>query len=427
MFPPARFLVVVALSSLFVGAHAQGVKPLSLEAALQAADAPHPDLQLAEAEHNLALADQAFASAQRDLSVEFEGRLQGAKSTLPGADFGADNSVRLAARKNLYDFGRSENSIGATHSITEARQRDLLGVRDQRRIDIMERFFDVLLADLRAVADDEFMTVAFLSFDRAREAHEQKLVSTVDLRELESRFQNLLEKRNFSRRQQRFSRELLAEAMNQPGQLVSELEDPKLPGNQRALPSFDALSGLIDQAPKVQSRRNLLEASRQRLAALRADNNPTLDAELEAAEYPNRRLQGRDKLRAGVVLTWPIYQGGRDSAQLAREQAQFHKLQADTEKVRRTVSITLLRLLSQAEQLQSSARNAAKIQADYRDLALDRARAQYEVELKTNLGESEALTVEAKLRQREVEFQLALTLARLEALLGQPLPKVDTK
>lgn len=427
MFYPARFLYVVALSFLIVGAHAQGAKPLSLEAALQAADAPHPDLQLAEAERDLALADQAYASARRDLGVTLEGRLQGAKSTLPNSDFSADNSVRLAARKNLYDFGRSENNIDAARSVAEARERELLDTRDQRRIDIMARYFDVLLADLRAVADDEFMTVAFLNFDRAREAHEQKLVSTVDMRELESRFQNLLEKRNFSRRQQRFSRELLAEAMNQPGQLVSELEDPKLPGNQRVLPSFDALSTLVDQSPKVQSSRKLVEASRQRLAALRADTHPTLDAELEAAEYPNRRLQGRDNLRAGVVLTWPLYQGGRNSAQLAREQAQFYKLQAETEKVRRTVSLTLLRLLSQAEQLQTSARNAAKIQTDYRDLALERARAQYEVELKTNLGESSAFTVEAKLRQREVEYQLALALAKLEALLGQPLPKAKSK
>ena len=128
--------------------------------------------------------------------------------------------------------------------------------------------------------------MAFLNFDRAREAHEQKLVSTVDMRELESRFQNLLEKRNQSRRRQRFSRELLAEAMNQPGQLVSELEDPKLPGNQRVLPSFATLSSLVDQSPKVQSSRNLLEASRQRLAALRADTNPTLSYAIRVAEFP---------------------------------------------------------------------------------------------------------------------------------------------
>ena len=213
-------LSAVIFSLVSTGAYAQELKPLSLERALQAADSAHPDLQIAEAERDLALADQAFASAESDLSVNLEGRLQGVRSSLPGSDFNADNSVRLAARKNLLDFGRSENSIGAARAVSEVRDRNLLEVRDQRRIDIMERFFDVLIADLRYVADSEFATVAFLNFDRGRDLFEQKLLSKVDLSESEARFQNLIVKRNESQLQQRFSRELLAEAMNQPGQLI---------------------------------------------------------------------------------------------------------------------------------------------------------------------------------------------------------------
>jgi outer membrane protein TolC len=427
MFSPAGWMGIAVLCVLSSGALAQDAKPLSLDTALQAADAPHPDLLLVEAERDLARADQAFAGARRDLNVTLEGRLQGARSSLPGSDFSSDNSVRLAARKNLFDFGRSENSIGAAQAVAEARDRDLLEARDQRRIDIMTRFFDVLLADLRAVADNEFMTVAFLNFDKGRDNHEQKLISKVELSELEARFQNALEKRNQSQVQQRLTRELLAEAMNQPGKLVSELEDPKLPGNTRALPSYETLLGLIAQSPQLQSSNQLLEASRQRLEALRAENRPSLDAELEANEYANRKLQGRDTLRAGVVLSWPIYQGNRNSAQLAREQAQFQKLQAETERRKRKLTQTVLTLLTEAEQLQKTARNAAKIQADFRDLDLERARAQYEVELRTNLGETAAFTVVAKLRQRAVEYRLALALAKLEALLGQALPKPESK
>lgn len=424
---PSGLLCAAAFFLVAINARAQEPKPLSLERALQAADAPHPDLQIAEAERDLARADQDFARARSDLTVTLEGRLQGARSSLPGSDFNADNSVRLAARKNLLDFGRSENSIGAARAVSEARDRNLLEEREQRRIDIMARFFDVLMADMQYVVDNEFSTVAFLEFDKARDRYEQKLVAKVDLSELESRFQNLLVKRNQSRVQQRLTRELLAEAMNLPGQLVSDLEDPTLPGNERALPSYEALSAQIEQSPMLQSSKKLLEASRQRMESLRAENRPSLDAEVEANNYANRKLQGRDSVRAGLVLSWPVYQGNRNSSLLAREQAQFHKLQAETEKLKRALSISALRLLTEAEQLQKAARNAAKVQVDFRDLYLERARAQYEVELKTNLGESAAFTVEAKLRQRSVEYQLALTLAKLEALLGQPLPQPDTK
>jgi len=417
----------VFLCCVSISASAQEGKPLTLARALQAAEAPHPDLQIAEAERDLALADQTFAGARQDLSVTLEGRLQGAQSSLPGADFGADNSVRLLARKNLFDFGRSANGVGAARAVTEARDRSLLEERDQRRIDIMARYFDVLMADLRYVADSEFMTVAYLNFDRGRDRYNQKLLSKVDLSALEAHFQDLLVKRNESQIQQRLTRVLLAAAMNQPGQLASDLEDPKLPGNERALPAYETLLPLIDQSPRIQASKMFLEASRQRMESLRAENNPSLDAEVEANDYANRRLQGRDAVRAGVVLSWPLYQGNRNAAQLMREQAQFHKLQAEAENLKRNVAQSTLTLLIEAEQLQKTARNSAKVQADYRDLDLERARGQYEVELKTNLGETEAFTVEAKLRQRAIEYRLALTLAKLEALLGQPLPKPDKK
>ena len=79
----------------------------------------------------------------------------------------------------------------------------------------------------------------------------------------------------------------------------------------------------------------------------------------------------------------------------------------------------------EATRLQSVGRSAAGKQVDFRVLALERSRGQYEVELKTDLGASMAETVEANLRSRRNEYQLALALARLEALMGKPLDGID--
>ncbi len=62
---------------------------------------------------------------------------------------------------------------------------------------------------------------------------------------------------------------------------------------------------------------------------------------------------------------------------------------------------------------------------EYRDWALERARAEYELEMKTTLGTSMAETQAAKLRRKQVDFRLALALARLEALSGGSLPPVE--
>ncbi|MHB1232859.1 MAG: TolC family protein [Burkholderiales bacterium] len=425
--PRLRFLCAAILFCLSAGAAAQDDKVLTLAQALKAADAPHPDLEIAQAERDMALADQANIDARRDLSVTLEGRLQRAKPSIPGADFLSDNSVRLAARKNLFDFGRSDHAEDAARAVVKARDLNLMNVRDQRRLVIMARYFDVLLADLQYAVDNEYMAVAYVTFDNARDRFEQKLIAKVDLIELEARYQDALVKRNESQKQQRITRALLAEAMNQPGQLAENLEDPKLAGNNHVLPEYEALQPLIEHNPTLQADKQLLEASRQRLEALRAETNPSLDAEADATDYANRQLSGRDAVRAGVVLSWPLYQGSRVSSQLAKEQAQFYKLQAEAEKHKRSLSQAVLDTWMEAEQLQKTARNAAKIQADYRDLALDKARGQYEVELRATLGTSMAALAEASLRQRAVEYRLALALAKLEALLGQPLPQPAKK
>jgi len=400
---------------------APAAKRLTLGEALAAAEVAHPDLRLAEADRAAALAEQEAVASRNDLSVNVEAGLRQARpSSGPDANL-SDNSLRLSARKSLYDFGRTALSEQAAKATVEAREIGLLETRERRRIEVMARFFNVLAADMQFVADNETMAVAYVNADNARDRLKVGQISATELAELESRYQDILVRRNASQARARLARAQLANAMNQPGQLAAELEDPKLTANNLTLPDYEILLPIMQEHnSRLRTQSALLEASRQRMEALRAENSPMLDAEVEAAGY-SRETATRDNLRAGVVLTWPVYQGRRVSAQLAREQAQFHKLQAEADKLGMDLAEALLEVWAEVDQLQRSVRAAARKQVEYRDLALEKARGQYEVELKTNLGDAMAATMEAKLRERRTEYQLALAFARIEALLGKPL------
>lgn len=397
---------------------------LTLQEALQAADSPHPDLLAAQADLDAARAGQDLAASRQDLSVNLSGALQRVRPALADPGYGdiSDNNVRLSVRKSLYDFGRTSNAEGAAGAETSAREAGLVDAREQRRLEIMARFFDVLQADLQAAADSEFMAVAYVDFDNGRDRAAVGLLSPVELAALEARYQEWRVKRNASQQRQRVARSLLALAMNRPGELAADLEDPALPGNERAVPDYEILLPLmLSYNPRYKAAREQLEAARQRVEGARAERNPTLDAELEANNYPQRPLSGRDELRAGLVLSWPIYQGGRVDARVGRERALFQKEQARVEKLRMELTQNLLENWLEIEQLRGSVRGAEKKYSAYRDIDLERARGEYEVELKTNLGTAMAATMEAKARQRGAEYRLALALARLEALLGVPL------
>lgn len=401
-------------------------QPLTLHQALQAAEEPHPDLKLALADQAMAQAERDLAGARSDWSLNLEAGLRQVKPTV-GPDTVSDNSLRLNARKSLYDFGRTALSAQAAGSLVEARAAGVLDTRARRQVEIMTRFFEVLLADMQFAAESEYMAVAYVNFDNGRHRLEVGQIAAADLAEIENRYQEWLVKRNASQILQRSARARLAGAMNRPGQLAADLADPDLAGNDRTLPEYEQLLPLLRaHNPRLGTLRAQLAAATQRIEAVRAEKSPALDLELEAASY-SREAATRDSLKAGVVLSWPLYTGNRVDAQMAREQAQFQRLQAESEKLALELEQALLETWLELGELQRSVRPAARKNSDYRELALERARGQYEMELKTNLGDSMAATMEAKLRERKTEYQLALAFARLEALLGRPVENANAE
>jgi outer membrane protein TolC len=398
---------------------------LTLGQALATVDAHHPDVAVIEADVASAQADVMAADARRDLTVTLEGVLRQGRASAGNGEWRADNSGRIVARKNIYDFARTQTAVDAAQSELDARELSLVSSRDQQRLNIMARYFDVLNADHQYAADNELMAVGYVSFDNANDRMKLGQLSRVDVAVLEARYQDLREKRNASLSRQRLTRSALANAMNQPGMLASDLAEPVLPDNALPIPDYEVLLPvLFAHNPAWQAQQAALTASQQRLTSLRHENSPSLDAEVEAGDY-SRNASTRNNLSAGLVLTWPIYQGRRVDARIAKEQAQFQKLQANSAGLKMRLSQSLLDTLLEIEQLKNSARPAAKQQISYRDIALDRSRAEYELELKTNLGDSMAQTMLAQQRASAVEYQLALAWARLSAILGQSVSKTN--
>jgi outer membrane protein TolC len=393
---------------------------LTLEEALRAAATAHPDRRIAESDLAISRADREVAASRRDFSLFLDGSLRRGKR--PNGDWDPDNAGRIVARKPLLDFGRTEQAVAAADQEVAARQAELINVDSLRRIDIMARYFDVLVADQQYVADNEFMTVAYLDWDKARERFELGVGNRHDLLRLEAYYQDWRERRNASAQRMRSTRERLANALYRPGRLPTQLVPPALEGNARAVPEYDSLlAWVMGKNPRVQALQAQVAAADARLASIRAERNPVLDAEVVGAGY-SRESSTRDDVSVGLVFNIPLYQGGRVDARLAREQALKQRRAAELEKLKLDLAEAVLATLQEIEWLRSAARGAAEKQVEYRDWVLERARAEYELELKTNLGSSMAETQTAALRRKQVEYRLALALARLEALSGGSLP-----
>jgi hypothetical protein len=125
----------------------------------------------------------------------------------------------------------------------------LLPLLAAQELEIMARFLDVLLADLSYARYNEALAVAYIQYDRANVRRELGQYSELLVAELETAYQDTLRKRAASEASQRLTRELLAQAMDRPGQLPRELTTGKLPEPPSPLPGLDAvLPAVLERA-----------------------------------------------------------------------------------------------------------------------------------------------------------------------------------
>ncbi len=391
--------------------------PLTLGQALALADEPHPELDVARADIDRARArvqeqeSRQGTRAYLDLIPEWVNPSTGGGGT-------NDSRARILLSKQLTDFGRTRSLESAAEDEVAGRELAFLDARQRRRLEIMARFFDTLLADLRYAVDNEEMAHRYVNYDKVRERHALGQVSEVELLDYENRYRESLITRTESQKRQSSARLRLAHALNRPDQLPGELIAPKLTVLDREIPDYKALSEDARKVnPVVAAQRKDTDAARATLNAERARSRPTLNAELEAAEY-ERTLSGRNDFRAGLSLRVPLYQGGEVDAAVARAAADLSAREARLRKVEHDLQQTVLDAVQELETLKVR-REAAKQRVAFRDLYLDRARAIYEMEVQTSLGDAMVRLTEAQWLAAQADYQLALAWARVEALTGK--------
>lgn len=113
---------------------------------------------------------------------------------------------------------------------------------DAQRLEIMQRYFDVLLADASAVRDNENLAVYYIPLDRTKTRMELKEFSELDVAELDAEYQVVRQQSAASTASQRLTRSLLAHAINSPQKLPNELTPVTIPPIPNELPSVDGLS-----------------------------------------------------------------------------------------------------------------------------------------------------------------------------------------
>lgn len=417
----------IALLSFPVALHAQESKPaeaeaipdpLTLQQAIALSEKSNPDIEIASGQLQQRQADLDRTRSENGFKLNIYGTAQSVDPVVGGDGTVDDSLATVILSKSLYDFGKSASRVASVRASLEGEWARFFDTRQKKRLEIMALFYDVLLADMRYRVDDETMARIYVQYDRIRQRHGLGQVSDVVLMEWESKYRQALSERVRSQSLRRATRARLAIAMNRPDQLADNLTPPILDSLDEKIPDYDVvLKKILESNPQVRAAEQQVHAAEKRLLAARATHRPELSAELEASTF-ERRLGLRNDSRAGLVLKWPLYQGGLRNAEIEKAEGELRIEQARKLKTENAVRQQTLDVLQSIEHLQYRLKETATL-VNYRDLKLDESRALYEMEVQTTLGDAMIGVTDAQWQAAKVKYGLALEWARFKALSGE--------
>jgi len=394
-------------------------EPLTLQAALTFASKPdHYQLQSAEQKIQQALAEAGYAASDNDVSISVNGRLRKAGVSSVGAGANDNDSlVSLFVRKPLFDFGKTttRNSLARLNSELKQLEKDYL--IEQRTLSIAQKYFDVLNADNEFLRHNEELAIGYIRFDRARENKELGLTSDLEVLERQVVYEKIRQNRYNSENMQRLTRILLAEELGFPDTPPSELSVPELISTRVISDDVDML---VQQAfkhslmLKIQLKKH--QISMKAIESAHHTSRPQLDVELEISDYTREGLY-RDDWRATLYFDIPLYAGsaGKTATDIAK--AKQNQALSDLHRTRSEIRISVLHLWQTIRQNELRL-GGELINQEFRDMTLDRSRAEYDLEFNTDLGDSMVQFSDSRMKAYKARFALEMAWRKLQVLLG---------
>ncbi len=363
--------------------------PLSLQQALEIGTTElQPALFAVRAKQESAQAD--IQRAESAYALEADVNLNAARikpaPTSPNLSPN-DNAASLNIRKPLYDFGYTGARLHAAETGVEAEQLEYQHALAQQQLAIARSFFDAALSDVKFAWDNEAMSMLFVRAKRVRDRFNLKQLSEVELLQSENDYQQMLTERRNAEVAQRITRAQLAETINRPGELSAQLVTPDVDLEKIELPDPEALIKLAMQSNlEIRAQDKRVAAAQEAMDAARKESRPTLGAEVNINDY-SRDLPSREDWRASLNLKIPLFENGLVKSSVAEKRALWLKrratllqLQSDVRKHIYDTWMQLNHLVVRAGELKVAAKAA--------DRALDKKRGEYDLELRTDYGDT---------------------------------------
>lgn len=392
-------------------------EPLSFNAALTFAEKQyHYSFQLNNSAIKVAEAKSLAQQSSDDLSVDLKGYLRKVGvSEVGDPENDNDSKVSLIAKKKLYDFGLTDKQNKFNNIAVLIKRLEFELKKEQYLLKVIEAYFNVLKADNEYLTHNENMSIAFIRFNRAQEHQELGITSDLDILKAQSNYELVRQQRYLSESKQRFTRQVLSELLGSSN-LPDQLEIPVF-NEQNIIDDVDLLIDLaFKNSKEMRWQQARLIQSQQAIKVASNTFSPVIEAELELTDY-QRVSAFRDDWRASINFNIPLYAGDKKNSGVKLAQANHQQSLANIKQTESNIRLKVLELWQTIKQ-KTLELEGAKIKQEYRDLYLEQSRANYELEYKSDLGDSMVQFSKSRAERYQIEFDLESAWRQLTQLVG---------
>lgn len=331
------------------------------------------------------------------------------------ADSTNNSHTFIHLEKTLFEQDQSIQIIHKKEEIAQEKNK-LRIIQQEKNIHIMRHFFNVILADMQLETIMEKLAISAIRSSRVQDDYDINHASEVDL--LEKRYIveiNLSEKIKLENKQI-ITRAILADILNlsyenRPDNLLR----PKLDKYFLIeIKDFDLLrKNVLSSNLELKNKQVELMSIQNKILNEKNNYQITIKANARLGEQSYFR-EKNGNWRAGINLTMPLFNTNKLN-NIDKLKVKIKKQELDIQQFKQNLLQQLSTLWNNFKTLKAMHKSLVT-ELDYRDLALERARANYEMELKSDIGNSMTKLTETEWRLANNEFNFVIVVEKLRLI-----------
>jgi outer membrane protein TolC len=336
MFPKTVLIFLVLFFCLYL-AEAKGEELLTWDDCVREAKKNHPDLISAQERLNQAKSNKAISMS--NILPQVTSDLTQTTSKTAGNEKADTYSYSVSARQLVFDGLKNFYDIRAAAENVKSSEHDYETTSAEVRLRLRTAFIQILRAqELSYITEDiasrrkQNLELVKLRYEAGREHKGSLLTAQANLAEAE--FEVAQARRNIRLAQRQLIKEL--------GRI--EYATIRVEGDFDVKSTFAEAPDFEELAQSSPVLKELIAQTRQArfdLKSARAEFFPEVYANASSGRTASDWPPQQDRWSAGVILSFPIFEGGSRIAKVSGAKAAFNQSQADQRSGRDTVVLAL--------------------------------------------------------------------------------------